>query len=367
MIETDICIVGAGPAGLSAAAAAGEAGASVLVVDENFKAGGQLFKQVHKFFGSENHKAGTRGSRIGEQLLDRARKAGAVFRLRTLAYGFFENGVLGLYDMDSQELGLVKAKKYIFATGAIENVLPMKGGTLPGVMGAGAAQTLMHLYHTRPGNEIVMVGSGNVGLIVSYQLMQSGAKIAALVEAAPKISGYEVHARKLLRAGVKMYTSTTVSEIKGEDQVEEVVLTELDSDFKPIPGSEFSVKADTVCVAVGLSPLTELLQMAGCKLYFSKVLGGFVPLHGRNLKTTHDDIYLAGDCSGIEEASTAMEEGRIAGIGASAEIGFGTDKADELIKQAQERLDELRQGPFGDRRKSGMEEIFTEYEKGAWA
>ena len=110
MIETEICIIGAGPAGLSAAVAATEVGAKVLVIDENFKVGGQLFKQIHKFFGSEEHKAGTRGINIGDELLEKAKRLGAEFRLRTLAYGFFENDVLGIYDMEKKNWGWLKQK-----------------------------------------------------------------------------------------------------------------------------------------------------------------------------------------------------------------------------------------------------------------
>ena len=256
---------------------------------------------------------------------------------------------------------MVKAKKYIFATGAIENNIPFKGGTLPGVMGAGAAQTLMHIYHTQPGKKVVMVGSGNVGLIVSYQLMQSGVDVVALVEAAPSISGYEVHARKLLRVGVPIYTSTTIKEIIGEKHVEKVILTELDPAFVPIEGSEIEIEADTVCIAVGLSPLIEMPQMAGCELMFSKLLGGYIPIHNENLQTTKENIYIAGDVSGIEEASTAMEEGKIAGRQAAAAIGIGTNGSDEYIENAKRRLDDLRQGPFGDRRKLAKKEVYEKY------
>lgn len=360
MINTDVCIIGAGPAGLAASIEAAKSGAKVLVIDENFKVGGQLFKQIHKFFGSREHQAGVRGINIGTKLLEEATDLGAEFRLRTVAYAIFEENVIGIYDLDKQELGLVKAKKIIVATGAIENTIPFKGCTKPGVMGAGAAQTLMHIYKVQPGQKVLMVGSGNVGLIASYQMMQAGVEVCAIVEAAPNISGYQVHARKLLRAGVPIYTSTTIKETLGEKSVEGAIICSLDDKFQMIEGTEKKLDVDTVCIAVGLSPLIELLQMAGCELTFVKALGGFIPKHNKVLQTSNADIYIAGDVSGVEEASSAMEEGRIAAIDACEKAGFIDSKsAKERLEICQKRLDDLRQGPFGERRKQAKESVFA--------
>ena len=192
MREVELLIVGAGPAGLSAACEAAKAGVQVMIIDENLRPGGQLFKQIHKFFGSRVHRAGTRGFRIGEMLLKETEELGVEVQLGYPVYGIFsENHVLyGSRD------GVKKlhAKKIILATGANENNLCFEGSILPGVMTAGAAQTMINLHHVLPGQKVVMVGSGNVGLIVSYQLLQAGAEVVGLVEAAPAIGGYGVHA-----------------------------------------------------------------------------------------------------------------------------------------------------------------------------
>ena len=364
MINTDICIIGAGPAGLAASIEAARYGASVTLVDENHRAGGQLFKQIHKFFGSHNHQAGIRGFDIGENLLKEAIELGVDIHLRTVAYGIFEDGIIGINDIDKQKNGLIKAKKTILATGAIENALPFNGWTKPGVMGAGAAQTLMNLYGLQPGKRVVMVGTGNVGLIVSYQLLQAGVEVVAIVEAAPKVTGYLVHSRKLLRSGVPIYTSTTVKEAKGQKGVDEVVIISLDEKFSPIKGSEKVLDADTVCIAVGLSPLSELARLAGCDFSFIKTLGGFVPKHDKDMKTTKNDVYVAGDIAGIEEASSAMEEGRLAGIAAAESLGLvDTAKAKILKVEYENRLLELRQGVFGTGRREAKKELVKESEK----
>ena len=205
-----------------------------------------------------------------------------------------------------------------------------------------------------------MIGSGNVGLIVSYQLLQAGVEVVALVEAAPKITGYEVHARKLLRAGVPLYTSTTVSEVVGEKSVEKVVLVSLDEKFQKVKGTEMELEADTVCVAVGLSPLIDVVRMTECEFRYVKSLGGFLPAHDKNMETTKDGIYVAGDVSGIEEASSAMEEGRIAGIAAAESLGYlDTAMAEEKKAAYIDRLNQLRAGTFGAGRKKAKEMLMT--------
>lgn len=118
-------------------------------------------------------------------------------------YGLYKHpeGIMVSYMSEGRERAIV-GEKVILATGAAENALVFPGGTLPGVMGAGCAQTMINVNRVLPGQKIIMVGSGNVGLIVSYQLMQAGADVLALIEAAPNIGGYGVHAGKIRRAGV---------------------------------------------------------------------------------------------------------------------------------------------------------------------
>ena len=200
MKHYDVIVVGAGPAGLGAAIEAGRQGAKVLLLDENDRPGGQLFKQIHKFFGSREHYAGTRGFAIGRQLLQEAEEAGVEIHLGRRVWGIFPDGsVTAANDTESVRY---QGSYLILATGASENALAFPGCTLPGVMTAGAAQTFANVHHVLPGQNIVMVGSGNVGLIVTYQLLQAGANVKAILEAAPKLSGYAVHAGKVRRAGV---------------------------------------------------------------------------------------------------------------------------------------------------------------------
>jgi len=362
-ITTDIVVVGAGAAGMGAAINAAKYGAKVILIDEHNKPGGQLFKQIHKFFGSEVHNAGTRGIKIAEMLVDEVKTVGlgeanVKILLDSVVFGIFPGLQVGVTVKGEFSFG-IDAKKIIICTGAAENAVSFENSTLPGVIGAGAAQTLMNIERVAPGKRILMVGSGNVGLIVSYQLMQAGMEIAAIVEMAPAVGGYHVHAAKIARLGVPIMLKKTITKAIGTDNVEGAVIADVDDDFKVIPGTEENIDCDLVCLAAGLRPLSELCGMMGCELVFSPALGGLVPKHDRNMETSVGGIYVAGDVTGIEEASIAMEEGYIAGVAAAEALGYiPFEKAATLKAGHYERLSDLRSGKYGARLAAAKEEIF---------
>lgn len=359
ILHTEVAVVGGGPAGLSAAIEAKRCGAQVTLIDENQRPGGQLFKQIHKFFGSHEHHAGVRGYTIGQQLLEDCRKLEANVMLETIVWGIFEGNRLGLADKNGSSI--MKAEKIIIATGASENPLAFPGWTLPGVMGAGAVQTMMNVHRVLPGRQALMVGSGNVGLIVAYQLLQAGAEVQAVVEAAPEVAGYLVHAAKLRRSGVPILTSHTVAEARGVEGVEEAVVIALDDKWQPITGTEKVFHVDLICIAVGLSPEADLCRMAGCRFKYVRELGGHVPTHNEKMETTIPGLYIAGDVTGIEEASTAMEEGRLAGLAAAESLGYISQQDfKDKARGIHERLSSLRMGPFGAARRKAKEELVME-------
>ncbi len=363
MKKYEVVVVGAGPAGLSAAIECARAGAKVLVADENNKPGGQLFKQIHKFFGSKEHKAGVRGIYIGEQLLKETENLSIEVWLGSEVCGIDADKSVWIIK-NKEESCCVKAERIIIASGATENSIAFEGWTLPGVMGAGAAQTMMNCYRVLPGKRVLMIGSGNVGVIVSYQLLQAGAEVVGIVEAASALGGYGVHTAKVRRAGVPFYTGYTVKRGIGEKYIEAAEIVKLDSDWKHIPGSEKILTADTICLAVGLTPLIELAWLAGCRFTYSAKLGGHIPVHNKYMETTVKGIYIAGDVSGIEEASTAMEEGRLAGISAAWSLGYYDDQeAEILIEEEWRKLNLLRCGQFGVNRKVSKDEILNKWEE----
>ena len=345
MKRYDFLIVGAGPAGLSAAIEAAKRGMQVAVFDENAKPGGQLFKQIHKFFGSKEHKAKIRGFVIGQQLLEEAQKLGVSVILNATVIGLYAEKELVV--RIGEEIHHYKGDAVLVATGAAENMVTFDGWTLPGVIGAGAAQAMMNLHGIRPGKKILMLGSGNVGLVVSYQLLQAGCEVVALVDAAPRVGGYGVHAAKIARCGVPFYLSHTIQKAEGTDHVTGVTIAEVDAHFQFIPGTEKHFEVDTICLAVGLSPMSQLLKMAGCKMEDNPKRGGQVPICDAYGETSVPGIFAAGDDSGIEEASSAMIEGRISGIAIAASLGFLEEsEKQEQIAANEAALETLRQGMF---------------------
>lgn len=353
MLKTDIAIIGAGPAGLNAAISAASMGAKVLILERDDFIGGQLIKQTHKFFGSREQHASVRGLDIASLLYEQVKENKNIeLKLGATVLGYYEDGVITA-EYQGRFIK-IKAEKYIVATGAAEKNLLFPNNDLPGVYGAGAVQTLTNVYGVLPGKRVLMVGSGNIGLIVSYQLLQAGVEIAGIIEAAPKIGGYLVHAAKIRRAGVPIYTSHTIKEAYGASAVEGAVIWQLDEHWKPIAGTELDIQADVICVAVGLAPLTELLWQAGCAMKFIPQLGGHVPVRDENLRTTVAGIYVAGDVSGVEEASAAMVEGKLAGLTAAADLGYSNDRFAELRQEALNQLAQLRSGPAGEKIRSGL-------------
>ena len=349
MRRYEMICVGAGPAGLAAAIEAAKNGVQVIVYDENERPGGQLFKQIHKFFGSEEHRAKERGFNIGNSFLNEANELGVEVSLNSVVLGIYENGAMNVMIKDRIEQ--VAAQKTLVATGAAENMIPFPGWTLPGVIGAGAAQTMANIHGIRPGNDILMVGSGNVGVIVSYQMMQAGCRVMALIDAAPEIGGYAVHAAKIARAGVPFMMSHTIKEAHGQDRVEGATVIQVDESWKPIEETEKRFDVDTICIAVGLNPMTQLLRMAGCKTAFVPALGGRLPVHDENQQTSVRGLYVAGDVSGIEEASTAVIEGRIAGLAIAHSLGYLDDQLFlEQRVQQYKSMKGLRSGSHGERR-----------------
>jgi thioredoxin reductase len=349
MQRYEMVCVGAGPAGLAAAIEAARNGVDVVVFDENERPGGQLFKQIHKFFGSREHHAMERGFNIGQSFLDEARQLGVNVSLNSVVLGIYENGVLNVQIRDRIEQ--VKAEKTVVAAGAAENMIPFPGWTLPGVIGAGAAQTMANIHGVRPGNRILMVGSGNVGVIVSYQMLQAGCQVVAVIDAAPAIGGYAVHAAKIARAGIPFFMSHTIKEAHGKDRVEAATIIAVDENWQPVPGTEKRFDVDSVCIAVGLNPMSQLLRMAGCKMAYIPALGGRLPAHDVNHETSVKGIYVAGDVSGIEEASTAIIEGRIAGLAIANSLGYLDEQSFLAQREKQyQSMQGLRSGSHGEAR-----------------
>ena len=359
MERKEIEVVGGGPAGLCAALQAARMGAQVTLLEGDDRLGGQLIKQTHMFFGSQKQHAGTRGVDISTMLVKELEQMPNVeIRTNAMVLGRYEDGALTVDDND--QFKVIYPKKAIFATGASEKMLMFANNDMPGVYGAGAVQTLMNVYGVKPADRVLMVGAGNIGLIVSYQLMQAGVQVAAILDAGPRIGGYLVHAAKIRRAGVPIMTRHSIKEAVGTDRVTGAVIVQLDEKWQPIPGTEQTIACDAICLAVGLSPFADLFWQAGCDMKFIPELGGHVPARGQDMQTSVEGIFVAGDVGGIEEASSAMVEGYLAGLNAAAALGYGGESVQIQRAEFETQLNDLRSGPVGEKIRAGLAKLYAE-------
>lgn len=350
MKEYDALIIGGGPAGINSAQVLSKLGYHVILVDEGDCLGGQLLKQTHKFFGSKEHYAGSRGIDIPSKF----NLNNVEVLLDSTVLGLYRDGVSTIVTKDKQ-YSKVRAKGVIVATGAQEKFLPFPGNDLPGVYGAGAVQTLMNKEGILPGQRVLMVGAGNIGIIVSYQLLQAGVDVVAVLDAAPNIGGYLVHASKIARAGVPILTGHTIVSAIGNQSVSAAEIAELDESFNVIEETKRIIEVDTICLSVGLSPVNDLLWQRGCEMILVPEFGGYVPKRDMYLETSIENIFIAGDVGGVEEASAAMVEGRLAGLALAQKLG--SKNLEQEIEATLKSLDILRSGEVGIKIRSGLRKL----------
>ena len=167
-------------------------------------------------------------------------------------------------------------------------------------MGAGCVQTMINVHRVLPGRRVLMVGSGNVGLIVAYQLLQAGAEVAAVVDVLPRVGGYPVHAAKVARAGVPVLTGHTVKEVRGDGVAEEATVWRSTTPSAVCRAASARSASTPSPSAVGLTPMAELAWLAGCRM-------GYVPaarrpraVSRRRMATSVPGVFVAGDVSGVE-------------------------------------------------------------------
>ncbi len=303
--ETDVLIIGGGPAGLQAALTLAPNKVDIILIDDKDHLGGKLLLQTHKFFGSvEDSYAGTRGNDIAIKLEEEIEEYKNIdVWLSSPAIAVYNDKLVGILKGDKYVF--VKPRKLLIATGAREKMLSFPGNTIPGVYGAGAFQTLVNRDLVRSSDKIFLIGGGNVGLITGYHAIQAGIEVVGLVEALPKCGGYKVHEDKLRRLGVPIYTSHTILAAHGKEHVDKITIVQIDENFKPIEGTEKTFAVDTVLIAIGLDPVNEFYLKA---------------------REFEMDVWAAGDALEIAEASSAMFNGKIAGMEIAIDLGLIEDE-----------------------------------------
>jgi NADPH-dependent 2,4-dienoyl-CoA reductase/sulfur reductase-like enzyme len=335
MIESDIAIVGAGPAGLAAAGFALEYGLTVTLLDDNPTPGGQYFRQPPPALRRDVTTRQDQDHRRAAVLFEVLAHA----RLRHLpdavVWDAPEPGVLAF--AGGRESGRVRAAVTILATGAVERAVPFPGWTLPGVMTAGGVQNLIKGQRVLPGRRFLVAGNGPLLLAVAHSIVRAGGKVVEVAESASAPGSWRLLRRlahtpdvlrrglgyraRLLRARVPLRWGTTIIEARGAGEVREAVVAPIDAAGGVDRSRARTMAVDTVVAGYGLVPSVELARLVGCALRWDARRGGFVPERSEDLETTVPGVFAVGDGAGIGGVDVALAEGALSGLVAAQRLG----------------------------------------------
>ena len=310
--KTEVAIIGAGPAGLACREQLNKLGIPNIVIDNNDRIGGQFTMQTHQFFFFEKEQkyGGMRGFDIAKTL---AGDDHSGILLNSTVWDILEGKRVAAKNMEDNSLFYVDANYLVVATGAFPFMPTFENDDLPGVYTAAVVQKMMNLQHTLLGKRILTIGAGNIGYLTSYQAMQAGAQVVAIVEAMDHEGGFPVQANRVRRLGIPILTShTLLRAIPNEDHTGVVgaVIAEC-KNFKPVPGTERIIKdIDLINICTGLKP-DDLLLRKG------KVTFG---LH----------TYGIGDATRVGEGTCAVLRGRQAALEIAMEAGVRFNYDDYL-------------------------------------
>ena len=359
VLSAQVVVVGGGPAGLAAAIAAAERNAHVLLIDENMRLGGQIYRQIPSEFSDAPGSPIDFHDPRGDNLIDRVQSLSSQIEVwgNARVWGIFDNNRLEL-DVDGESVA-VHPDALVLATGAPERPVPFPGWTLPGVITAGAAQVLMKQYAVLPGRKVLLTGTGPLQQVVAEQLAQAGAEEVTAVD---PVRSFAVlpHAMALLnepslilkgigmrlnlrRHGVRMLWSHIVTEVTGDGRAEEATVAQVDQDWRPIDGTERTLAVDTVCIGFGQVPDISLTSVAGCEHRFNSLTETWIPIRDERMATTVQGVFSAGDGAGVAGAIVAEVEGEIAGVAAAVFVGaIGSEDASASLAAATSRLNRLK-------------------------
>ena len=299
-IKKDLVIIGGGPAGLAAAvSAAGEGVKDILIIERDIRLGGILNQCIHNGFGLHTFKEELTGPEYADRYIDMVRKEQIPYMLDTMVIdlSFDENTGEKIVTAMNKTEGLfyVRSRAVILAMGCRERprgALNIPGFRPSGIYSAGTAQYYTNMEGKLPGRKVVILGSGDIGLIMARRMTYEGAKVLCVAELQPYSGGLKRNIVQCLDDfGIPLLLSHTVVDIRGKRRVEGVTIAEVDENRKPIPGSEVFYECDTLLLSCGLIPENELTDKLGAKM--NPVTGGaFV---NESLETDVPGVYACGN------------------------------------------------------------------------
>lgn len=332
-IDVDVAVIGAGPAGAHAAIAARRHGLSVAVIDENARAGGQVWRAP---LFDDPPGPGDLDRMAGDAMRAALDGSGAQLLFGHRAWFVAPGGRISA--VGSAGARSIAARAMILATGTSERVVPVPGSTLPGVIGLAAATIALKAHGTLPPGPTVVAGVGPLLFAVAAGLLKSGGQVAAVVDLArptdwlaalPALSSRPdllrqgmVWAAKLTAAGVPLHFGATISSIRGTVGVEEIEIRRVGPDWAIREGTApIRLAACSVAIGHGLTPASEAARLLAVPHRHSPDLGGWVPEVAGDRSTAVPGVYIAGDCAGISGAAAAVLAGRLAGASAARDLG----------------------------------------------
>ncbi len=334
MLNYDVVVIGGGPAGMAASIKAKELGLNVLLLDENDYLGGILPQCIHPGFGIHYFREELTGPEFAARLAKRLVELGVEYRtgarvLEIRNYSDLEKVVVFTSPSGTFQ---VWTKAVIYAAGARERhafEIGIVGDRVSGIYTAGEAQTLMDIYGILPGKEIVIVGSGDVGLIMARRFALEGAKVKAVVELMPYPGGLARNVMILRDFDIPLYLGHKVVEVRGKGRVERVKVVKVDENLNEIPGSEFWIEADTLIISAGLVPSVKKLKKIGVEI--DPATGG--PVVNDRLETSVPGIFVAGNSLLINDlVDYVAEQGELAAEGAREFIENGGIESRKWVK-----------------------------------
>lgn len=327
MVQYDIVIIGGGPAGLAAAVSAKKNGIdSILILERDKELGGILNQCIHNGFGLHTFKEELTGPEYASRFIEQAEELGIEYKLNTMVMDIRSDKVVTAMN---REDGLfeIQAKAIILAMGCRERsrgALNIPGYRPAGIFSAGTAQRLVNMEGYLPGREVVILGSGDIGLIMARRMTFEGAKVKVVAELMPYSGGLKRNIVQCLDDyGIPLKLSHTVVDIKGKERLEGITLAEVDSKGKPIPGTEEEYSCDTLLLSVGLIPENELSNGMGVEM--NPVTSG--PKVNESLETSIDGVFACGNVLHVHDlVDFVSEEAAAAGKNAAAYIKAGAVK-----------------------------------------
>ena len=331
MKHVKLAIIGGGPAGLAAAAAARRSGVEdILIIERDSRLGGILNQCIHAGFGLHTFGQELSGPEYAQRFIDQVTELNIPCLLDTMVLDLSEERILTVTSR-AEGLQQIKADAVILAMGCRERprgALNIPGTRPAGVWSAGTAQRLVNMEGVMPGREVVILGSGDIGLIMARRMTMEGAKVHAVAEVMPYSGGLKRNIVQCLDDfDIPLFLSTTVVEIHGRKKLEGVTLAQVDERRRPVPGTERYIPCDTLLLSVGLLPENEL--SAGANVALSPITGG--PVVKEDLSTSIPGVFACGNVLHVHDlVDFVSQEAALAGEAAARYLSAGEAQADTI-------------------------------------